>query len=175
MTEPSGSSRTGRVAVLLVFVPVLALVAQGVWTGVSSSNASAAAEYEYDSGHLVVVKHVVNDNGRAAVASDFTMTIGGVPVFGGNPFAGSEAGTDKLVGSGSYSVSETGPAGYLPAYSSGCSGSIAAGQTITCTVTNDDVAAPLALVSLCLRNRTITVQQKFVAGLLARGATLGPC
>jgi hypothetical protein len=39
---------------------------------------------------------------------------------------------------GSYSVSETGPAGYAAGYSSGCSGSIAIGESKTCTVTNDD-------------------------------------
>jgi hypothetical protein len=31
------------------------------------------------------------------------------------------------------------------------------------------------LVTLCYRGRTIVVQQKFVARLLAKGATLGPC
>src|SRR4029450_11104543 len=43
---------------------------------------------------------------------------------------------------GSYSVSETGPSGYTQSNSADCSGSIAAGQTKTCTVTNDDVATP---------------------------------
>ena len=117
----------------------------------------------------------MNDNGRTAAASDFTLTIGGIVASGGNSFPGSESGTDKLVTTGSYSVSEAGPAGYLASFSSGCSGSISAGQTKTCTVTNNDTAAPLDLVTLCLRGNTITVQQKFVARLLALGATLGPC
>jgi large repetitive protein len=117
----------------------------------------------------------VNDSGRTAVASDFTMTIGGVVAVGGNSFPGSEAGTDKVVTTGSYSVSESGPAGYLSTFSSGCSGTISAGQTVTCTVTNDDTPAPLDLVTLCFHNRTIVVQQKFVAALLAQGARLGPC
>jgi len=137
--------------------------------------ASAAAEYEYNTGHLIVVKHVVNDNGRTAVASDFTITIGGVVASGGNSFPGSESGTDKLVTTGSYSVSETGPAGYLATYSSGCSGTISSGQTKVCTVTNDDTSAPLTLVTMCYHGRTIVVQEKFVARLLAQGATLGPC
>jgi hypothetical protein len=175
MTEPPPASKPARIALLLLCLPVCAFVAYGVFTGAESSSATAASEYEYNSGHLIVVKHVVNDNGRTAVASNFTMTIGGVVASGGNSFPGSEAGTDKLVTAGSYSVSETGPSGYVPTYSSGCSGTISAGQTVTCTVTNDDVAASLRLVTLCFNNRTITVQQKFVAGLLARGATLGPC
>src|SRR5436853_7027961 len=66
------------------------------------------------------------------------MTINGVTATGGNSFPGSEAGTDRKVTTGSYSVTETGPSGYTASFSSGCSGSISAGQTKTCTVTNDD-------------------------------------
>jgi Prealbumin-like fold domain len=136
---------------------------------------AAATQYEYNTGHLIVVKHVINDNGGTATAANFTLTIGGVVAQGGNSFPGSEAGTDKLVTTGSYSVSEAGPAGYLSTFSSGCSGTISAGQTVTCTVTNNDTPAPLDLVTLCFRGNTIVVQQKFVARLLAQGATLGPC
>lgn len=102
------------------------------------STSSSLAGYGYDTGHLIVVKHVVNDNGGTAVASDFTMTINGVDADGGNSFPGSETGTDKVVTTGSYDVTETGPAGYLASFSPGCSGTISAGQTKTCTVTNDD-------------------------------------
>ena len=159
---------------------VLALSSLGVFAAFgalgAAEPASATAQYEYNTAHLVVVKHVVNDNGRTAVASDFTLTIGGIVAGGGNSFPGSESGTDKLVIVGTnYSVSEAGPAGYLATFSSGCSGSISAGQTITCTVTNNDTAAPLDLVTLCFRGSTIVVQQKFVARLLAQGARLGPC
>src|SRR5436853_6262586 len=66
------------------------------------------------------------------------MTINGVTATGGNSFPGSEAGTDRKVTTGSYSVTETGPSGYTASFSSGCSGSISAGQTKTCTVTNND-------------------------------------
>jgi hypothetical protein len=139
------------------------------------TSSSSAYEYEYNSGHLIVVKHVVNDNGRTAVAGDFTLTIGGVTADGGNSFPGSESGTDKLVTTGTYYVSESGPAGYLSTFSSDCSGTISAGQTKTCTVTNNDTAAPLDFVTLCFRGHTMVVPQKVVAALLARGARLGPC
>jgi hypothetical protein len=179
----SSVGRIPRIRSLAGLAAVSAIVA---WSALSVVNAfgtvdrtrsasSAAYEYEYNKAHLFVVKHVVNNNGRTAVASDFTMTIGGVLADGGNSFPGSETGTMKIVQAGSYTLSETGPAGYLPTYSSGCSGTLSAGQTATCTVTNDDVAAPLELVAMCFRGRTIVVQQKFVASLLARGATLGPC
>src|SRR5205085_12581913 len=95
-------------------------------------------QYQYNESHLIVIKHVVNDDGGGASASQFTMTINGVTATGGNSFPGSEAGTDRKVTTGSYSVTETGPSGYDASFSSGCSGTIAAGQTKTCTVTNDD-------------------------------------
>jgi hypothetical protein len=104
-------------------------------------------EYQYQESHLIVIKHVVNDNGGGASASQFTMTINGVTADGGNSFAGAESpGTNKKVTTGSYSVTETGPSGYTASFSSGCSGTIAAGQTKTCTITNDDQAAHLIVI-----------------------------
>jgi hypothetical protein len=90
-------------------------------------------------GTLIVKKHVINDAGGTAMASDFTLS-----VTGGNAtpdsFVGDESGTAVTLEAGSYSVSETGgPAGYLAGFSSECSGTIAAGETKTCIVTNDQV------------------------------------
>jgi hypothetical protein len=97
--------------------------------------------YEYDTGHLIVIKHVVNDNNGHSVASNFTMTISGVTAQGGNTFPGAESpGTNKTVTPGSYNVTETGPSGYVAFFSSDCTGTIALGQTKTCTVTNNDIA-----------------------------------
>ena len=95
---------------------------------------------------LVVIKHVVNDDGGTAVAGDFTMTVEDP---GTNPpsFAGADApGTEVAVDPGSYSVSESGPAGYAASLSADCAGTIAIGQTKTCTVTNDDVAPKLVVI-----------------------------
>jgi hypothetical protein len=94
-------------------------------------------------GTLVVKKHVINDDGGTKTAPDFTMS-----VTGGSPspasFAGSEAGTSVTLNAGSYSVGETGPSGYTGSNSSDCAGSIANGQTKTCTITNnDDNQAPV--------------------------------
>src|SRR5438093_13312252 len=58
-------------------------------------------------------------------------------------FAGSESGAKVTLNPGSYSVSESGPGGYTASYSADCSGSIGAGQSKTCTVTNNDNAATL--------------------------------
>jgi streptogramin lyase len=90
---------------------------------------------------LVVIKHVINDNGGIAVASDFTMNIVAV-----NPnqtsFPGAESpGTEVFVDPGAYSVTETVPSGYSVTYSADCSGTIMASQTKTCIITNDDISS----------------------------------
>jgi hypothetical protein len=91
--------------------------------------------------HLVVIKHVINDDGGSAAAGDFTITVSGVTVVGGNAFPGAEApGTNTALSSvGDYSVEETDLADYQATYSADCSGTIALGETKTCTVTNDDM------------------------------------
>lgn len=90
---------------------------------------------------LVVFKYVTNDNGGTKAPSDFTITVSGVSVIGGNSFPGSAAGTAKVVlGGGSYSVTEAAVPGYtLWSASAGCAGTIAPGQEKTCLLVNDDV------------------------------------
>ena len=89
---------------------------------------------------LVVIKHVINDNGGPAVASDFTMS-----VTGNSPspasFSGAESpGTSVAINAGAYNVGESGPSGYSASFSADCTGAIAVGETKTCTVTNDDIS-----------------------------------
>jgi uncharacterized repeat protein (TIGR01451 family) len=88
---------------------------------------------------LTVIKHVVNQYGGTSGANAFTMNVTGANV--SNPsFAGSEAGTMVTLNAGAYSVSESGgPAGYVQTdATSDCSGSIAVGESKTCTLTNND-------------------------------------
>jgi LPXTG-motif cell wall-anchored protein len=102
---------------------------------------------------LIVIKHVVTDNGGTAVASNFTMTISGVTVVGTASFPGAESpGTTRQVYPGTYNVTETGPAGYSASYSADCSGSIALGETKTCTITNNDIAPTLKLVKTVIND-----------------------
>ena len=94
---------------------------------------------------LIVIKHVINDNGGTKTASDFTMT-----VTGGSPtpasFPGAESpGTQVGLATGQYSVDEGAHAGYTETMSADCSGTIAIGDTKTCTITNDDIAPKLHL------------------------------
>ena len=98
-------------------------------------------------GDLIVIKHVINDDGGTAVAADWTMDITGTNV-SSTGFAGEEApGVTVTLDAGAYSVDESGdPSGYTKSQSADCSGTIAAGETKTCTITNDDVAPTLKLV-----------------------------
>ena len=63
-------------------------------------------------------------------------------------FPGSEAGTVVYLSPGAYSVDETGggPAGYAKSIGAGCSGTIANGDSKSCTITNDDIPAKLTVI-----------------------------
>src|SRR5205807_1623161 len=101
---------------------------------------------------LRVIKQVVNDNGGTALAGAWQMTVtnNGSPM---TPFPGSAAGTNVTLSVGSYSVAESGgPAGYTPSLSAACSGTIAASETKTCTITNDDQPAHLTVIKQVINN-----------------------
>ncbi|MGB2631586.1 MAG: ice-binding family protein [Minisyncoccales bacterium] len=105
---------------------------------------------------LHIVKTVVNDNGGTAVAADFTINASGTNV-SSSSFAGSESGTDITLDAGSYEITEPiVPAGYLESGSGDCSGTIAAGETKTCTITNDDVAPQLIVNKIVVNDNSGT-------------------
>ena len=96
---------------------------------------------------LIVIKHVINDNGGTATAANFTLDSGGAND-SPDDFPGAESpGTEVTLDAGAYNVTESGPSGYTASFSADCSGSIANGQQKTCTVTNDDQAAKLIVIS----------------------------
>ncbi len=121
---------------------------------------------------LTLVKEVVNDDGGAAAATDWTLSatpvgapsdgpvassahartaVGSDPVSGAT---GSEAVTGVSVAAGEYSLAESGgPGGYAPSAWScvggaldGASPVLAPGDEATCTIVNDDVAPTLTLI-----------------------------
>lgn len=103
-------------------------------------------------GTLHIVKHVVINNGGTATAPDFTIAVSGTNVSSAS-FAGSEAGVDVTLDAGSYAVTEpVVPAGYLQTGSGDCSGTIAAGETKTCTITNDDIAPQLIVNKIVIND-----------------------
>ncbi|HEX9019190.1 MAG TPA: hypothetical protein VF806_08380 [Anaerolineaceae bacterium] len=94
---------------------------------------------------LIVIKHVVNNYGGTHTAGDFTLNVSGVTP-SKTSFPGAEApGTTVILGAGAYSVTEANLYGYQQASAVGCSGTIAAGQTITCTITNADLPGTLVI------------------------------
>jgi hypothetical protein len=100
---------------------------------------------------LTVIKHVINNNGGTKTAADFTLA-----VTGGSPsqasFAGSEAGTSITINAGAYSVDETAVAGYTKTLGTNCSGTIALGESKSCTITNDDQVARLTVIKHVINN-----------------------
>ncbi|MDQ4018007.1 MAG: hypothetical protein M3129_05645, partial [Thermoproteota archaeon] len=94
-------------------------------------------------GKIIVTTKVNNEGGGDKQPSDFTITVSG-----NNPtpssFAGSSSGTTVTVNEGTYNVKEEGPyispdyvpGRYTPSYSSECAGTIQAGKTVSCTISN---------------------------------------
>ena len=87
---------------------------------------------------LIVRKVVVNDNGGTAAAADFSFVLNGVV------YAFDGDGTVELsVNPGTYTVIEPTAAGYTTSYANCTNVVVAAGATVTCTITNDDRPATL--------------------------------
>jgi uncharacterized repeat protein (TIGR01451 family) len=97
---------------------------------------------------LIVVTSVTNDDIGVKTASDFTDIVTGTKVLPTSTFAGSASGVSLTISSGTYSVAQAPSAGYNVTYSSGCSGTIAAGDTKTCTVSDNDKPLPAPLCSV---------------------------
>ena len=110
--------------------------------------------------HLKLVKVVTNDNGGAAVATDFTLSASGP-----TPISGA-GGTESDVNAGSYALSETNVPGYTASAWSCTGGSqnganitLALGESATCTITNDDQTAHLKLVKYVVNDNGGTAQK----------------
>ena len=88
-------------------------------------------------GTLIVIKHVINDNGGIKVAGDFAISVTGNSPSPASFYGAESPGTTVTLNAGSYGVTETELTGYAASYDN-CSGTIAAGETKTCTITNDD-------------------------------------
>lgn len=86
-----------------------------------------------------VVKNVINDNGGTLTSRDFMIAISGTG-FATTTFQGSATGTLVVFAGGSFSIAEVDLRGYEQTISGNCSGSVSAGESITCTFTNNDRA-----------------------------------
>jgi pimeloyl-ACP methyl ester carboxylesterase len=100
---------------------------------------------------IVVVMHVENDNGGNATAENFTINVTGTNVTN-TSFEGSETGTTVILDTGEYSIDENESDGYLKILGENCSGTITAGETKTCIITNDDKAPTVTLTKNITNN-----------------------
>ncbi|QCB94492.1 VWA domain-containing protein [Cellulomonas shaoxiangyii] len=101
---------------------------------------------------LTLVKVVVNDDGGTASPADWTLTAQGPETVSGVPGENGAAVTASPVAPGRYVLTEEGPGGYTagwvcvnrgePVALDGDALDLAAGDDVTCTVTNDDSPVP---------------------------------
>ena len=107
-------------------------------------------------GTLTVIKMVDNtaNPGATATPADFMMHVmNGTTDVTGSPQAGSATGTPYMLDPGTYMVSETGgPSGYTATFSGDCDSTgavtLAAGDNLTCTITNTAAAAGTSNVTI---------------------------
>ena len=97
-------------------------------------------------GTLIVMTQVVNNNGGSKAASDFTVNVS-ADTPSQTSFAGSATGVSITVNPGAYNITENNMAGYTQSPGATCSsagslGSIVAGETRVCIITNDDIPPP---------------------------------
>jgi hypothetical protein len=103
--------------------------------------------------HVVVIKHVIKDDGGTASAAAFSMSTHGTHATPADGFPGAESpGTKVTMDAGTFTVTESGPSGYATSLAGTCSGSIDIGDNVTCTVTNDDIPAQVTVVKHVTNN-----------------------
>jgi hypothetical protein len=103
--------------------------------------------------HITLIKEVTNNNGGTAGADDFGISIDGTPVTSGST-------TDVNSNTG-HTIDETGLAGYqfvsitgdakCPSVLGG-SVTLNEGESITCTITNDDIQPKLTVTKVVVNN-----------------------
>jgi uncharacterized repeat protein (TIGR01451 family) len=112
-----------------------------------------------DKPRLTLDKSVINDNGGAALNTAFTLTAAGPTPLSG--IRATPAVTNVAVIAGSYTLGESGPAGYTgvwncPGFTLSGAGlnvlALAQNQNATCTITNNDIGPLLTLVKTMTNN-----------------------
>ncbi|MGH1561951.1 prealbumin-like fold domain-containing protein [Mumia sp. DW29H23] len=130
-----------------------AVVAASIVTVPNGADVTCTITNTFDAPTLTLVKEVVNDDGGAAQATAWTLTATGPNTLTG--VTGSDAVTGVAVSPGAYALDETGPSGYTasdwacanrgsPIGLEGATVTLAPGDDVTCTITNDDDAVPPA-------------------------------
>lgn len=106
---------------------------------------------------LTLAKTVTNDNGGTAVATAWTLTATGPTTINGA--TGSAQVTNASVNAGTYTLTESGPAGYTAGNWSCSAGALTGnslvlgnGEVASCSINNDDQPATLTLVKTVTNN-----------------------
>src|SRR5207245_5554873 len=101
---------------------------------------------------LVLKKQDDKNNGRDAVAGDFTTSVTGTGVSPSSSTGAESPGTNVALNAGSYSVGESGPSGYAASYSADCSGTVSDSGRETCRGREEDIQAKLLVNKHVVRN-----------------------
>lgn len=130
------SLRTVAVSLAIVasLVPAFAFAQQYINCGTTWQNWGTT---NCTQGNLLVYVQVNNNNGATRVPADFTVTVN-APVASPVTFPGSLSGTSVLVGGG-YTVKVLQQQGYVPSYSTGCTGTLSQNSSATCIVTESNI------------------------------------
>jgi uncharacterized repeat protein (TIGR01451 family) len=123
---------------------------------------------------LTLEKSVINDDGGTAVDTDWTLTATGLSVISGAE--GDSAITGAVVDPDTYTLSESGPAGYASLGWS-CTGgtlvgddlTLVAGDNVTCTITNDDIAPELTVTKVVVTDNGGTATTSDFSLFVANG------
>ena len=109
--------------------------------------------YEYRAPTLTAVMKVVNDSGGTLAESAFKVHVRreGKEV-DGSPQNGSEKGTRYILVPGTYDVEAEGIAGYALAESGDCAVTLQEGQNAVCTITANDIAPRLRVITEVINN-----------------------
>ncbi len=100
---------------------------------------------------IIINKTVVNDNFGTLHANDFSFVVNAENP---TPFNGTGATStnEVMVSPGSYTVTEVATPGYDSSLSDTCSGTIAAGETKTCDITNNDQITKLIVKKVLIND-----------------------
>ena len=113
----------------------------------------------FGTAELTLRKVVVNDDGGAAVVSDFVLGASGPQTISG--ITGDVSITDTAIAPGTYSLDEVGPSGYTSSWSCnggtlvGTSLTLAGGDDVVCTITNNDIFVPPPVATITLEKNLV--------------------
>jgi CSLREA domain-containing protein len=132
--------------------------------------------YEFRPPTLTVAMPVTNDDGGTRVPGDFTVHVRqGASEVKGSPAAGVAAGRTYTLDPGTYVVGADAIAGYSRSISGDCDGkgaiTLVEGDTRTCTITANDIAPKLTVITQVTNNNGGTLAPSAISAHVRRNGT----